>query len=124
MVSTLWNGRANLGELSVAGPGGQIEGITLRLYDPQSHQWRLYWANRRDAILQAPTIGQFEGGRGAFFDQEDFQGKAIFVRFTFSDLTPASFRTGQAFSADGGQRWEPNWTATFTRAGGATAASR
>lgn len=115
VVSKLWNGRANFGELSVDGPNGHIEGITLRLYNPQSHQWRLYWANSKNAILQVPAIGQFESARGEFFDQEDFQGKSIFVRFIFSDVNPMSFRTEQAFSPDGGKNWEPNWTATFTR---------
>jgi len=116
IVSKLWNGRANLGELSVEGPSGHIEGITLRIYNSQSHQWRLYWANSKDAALQVPTIGQFDKDRGEFFDQEEFQGKSIFVRFLFSDVTSSSFRTEQAFSPDGGKSWEPNWTATFTRA--------
>jgi len=114
VVSKLWNGRANFGELDVDGPHGHIQGLTLRLYNPQSHQWRLYWANRNDAILQVPTIGQFDNNRGELFDQEDFQGRSILVRFLFSDLAASSFRTEQAFSPDGGKTWEPNWTATFT----------
>lgn len=114
LVNKLWNGRANIGELDVDGPNGRIQGLTLRLYNPQSHQWRLYWANRNDAILQVPTIGQFESTRGEFFDQEDFQERSIFVRFVFSDLTANSFRTEQAFSTDGGRIWEPNWIGTFT----------
>ncbi len=60
-------------------------------------------------------IGQFKNGRGEFFDQEVFQGRAIYVRFIFSDITPGSFRLEQAFSADGGKTWEPNWIATFAR---------
>lgn len=115
VVTKLWNGRANFGQLSLDGPNGHIEGITVRLYNPQSHQWRLYWANAKDAILQVPTIGQFEKDRGEFFVQEDFQGKSIFVRFVFSDVTPSSFGTEQSFSTDGGKNWEPNWIATFTR---------
>ena len=83
-------------------------------FDRQSHQWRLYWANRNGAILQVPTIGQFDNHRGEFFDQEDFQGRSIFVPFLFSDLATTSFRTEQAFSPDGGTTWKPNWTATFT----------
>ena len=114
VVSKLWNRRANIGELDVDGPSGHIQGLTLRLYNPKSHQWNLYWANRNDAILQVPTIGQFENNRGEFFDQEDFQGKSIFVRFVFSDVTATSFHTEQAFSTDGGKTWEPNWTAAFT----------
>lgn len=116
VVSKLWNGRANLGELVVDGPNGHIEGITLRLYNPQSHQWRLYWANRKDAVLQVPTIGQFENDRGEFFDQEDVEGRSIFVRFVFSDVTPSSFQSEQAFSTNVGKTWERNWVATFTRA--------
>jgi hypothetical protein len=114
VVKQLWNGRANYGELAVANESGHIEGLTLRLYNPQSHQWRLYWANSQDGLLQLPTIGQFEHGRGEFLDQEDFQGRAVLVRFVFSDVTPTSFRTEQSFSSDGGKTWEPNWTATFT----------
>jgi hypothetical protein len=52
---------------------------------------------------------------GEFFDQEQFQGKAIFVRFVFSDIMPTSFRLEQAFSADGGKTWEPNRIVSFTR---------
>jgi hypothetical protein len=114
VVKKLWNGRANYGELEVANASSHIEGLTLRLYNPQSHQWRLYWANSKSGLLQLPTIGQFESGRGEFLDQEDFQGRSILVRFVFSDVTPTSFRTEQSFSADGGKTWEPNWTATFT----------
>jgi len=114
VVKKLWNGRANYGELEVANGSSHLEGLTLRLYHPQSHQWRLYWANSKDGLVQLPAIGQFENGRGEFFDQEDFQGKSILVRFVFSDVTPTSFRTEQSFSADGGKTWEPNWNATFT----------
>src|SRR5690349_12199483 len=34
----VWDGRANLEEFETDGPaGGHIEGLTLRLYDPQTH---------------------------------------------------------------------------------------
>ena len=115
LVQKLWNGRANFGVLEVDAPAGHIEGLTLRLYNPESHQWRLYWANSRDGVLQTPTIGQFTGAQGEFFDQEDFQNESIFVRFIFSDVTANSFRTEQSFSPDWGKTWEPNWIGTFTR---------
>src|SRR5580704_14870395 len=41
----VWDGRAQLDTIEVDGPTGHIEGLTLRMYNPQSHQWRLYWAN-------------------------------------------------------------------------------
>lgn len=115
VVQKLWNGRANFGILEVESPTGHIEGLTLRLYNPESHQWRLYWANSKDGSLQTPTIGQFLGALGEFFDQEEFGSKSIFVRFTFSDVSGNAFRTEQSFSPDWGKTWETNWVATFTR---------
>jgi len=118
VVRQVWGGRANLGELEVAGAAGRIEGLSLRLYNPDTRQWYISWANSRDGALGPPMIGQFENGRGEFYDQEMFNGRAIYVRFIFSDVTPRAFRLEQAFSADGGKTWEPNWIATFTRMSG------
>ena len=115
VVRKVWDGRANLGELDVHNPTSRIQGMSLRLYNPQSRQWSIYWSNSRDGNLGAPMIGGFKQGRGEFYDQEMFQGAAIYVRFIFSDLTPTTFRLEQAFSPDGGKTWEPNWIATFTR---------
>jgi hypothetical protein len=115
ILRKIWDGRANLGELEVGNPTTHLEGLSLRLYNPESHQWSIYWSNSRDGSLGTPMIGQFKDGRGEFYDQETLQGAAIYVRFIFSDITPTSFRLEQAFSADGGKTWEPNWIATFTR---------
>ena len=115
IVRKVWDGRANLGELEVQNATTHLEGLSLRLYNPQTRQWNIHWANANDGSLGTAMIGQFTNGRGEFFNQELFQGTAVYVRFVFSDITPASFRLEQAFSADGGKTWEPNWIATFTR---------
>lgn len=115
VVRRVWGGRANLGELDVEGPTGRIVGLSLRLYDPGTREWRIHWANSRDGLLGPAMVGGFKDGRGEFYNQETFNGRSIFVRFIFSDITPNSFRFEQAFSADGGKTWEPNWIATFAR---------
>jgi len=115
VVRKVWDGRANLGELQVGNSTTHLEGLSLRVYNPESRQWSIYWANSSDGRLGAPMIGRFENGRGEFFDQELFQGAAIYVRFIFSDIAPTSFRLEQSFSGDGGNTWEPNWIATFAR---------
>jgi hypothetical protein len=38
IVQQVWNGRAKLEELDVTGPAGRIEGLSLRLYNPESRQ--------------------------------------------------------------------------------------
>jgi putative component of membrane protein insertase Oxa1/YidC/SpoIIIJ protein YidD len=115
VVRKIWNGRANLVELEVDGPTGHIEGLNLRLYNPQSRQWSLNFANSRGGTLSPPTIGEFKNGRGEFFSQETVNERAILVRFVISDITPDSCRFEQAFSDDGGKTWEVNWIAIDTR---------
>jgi hypothetical protein len=115
VVRKIWNGRANLVELEADGPAGHFEGMNLRLYNPQSHQWSLNFANSNSGTLSQPTIGEFKNGRGEFYDQETLNGRAILVRFVISDITPDSCRFEQAFSDDGGKTWEVNWIATDTR---------
>jgi hypothetical protein len=115
VVRKIWNGRANLVELEVDGPTGHIEGLNLRLYNPQSRQWNLNFASSRSGTLSPPTIGEFKNGRGEFFSQETLNGQAILVRFVISNITPDSCRFEQAFSDDGGKTWEVNWIALDTR---------
>src|SRR6266436_3163059 len=115
VVRKVWNGRANLVELVADGATGHFEGLNLRLYNPESHRWSLNFANSNIGTLSQPTIGEFNNGRGEFFDQETLNGRAILVRFVISDITPNSCRFEQAFSEDGGKTWEVNWIATDTR---------
>jgi hypothetical protein len=115
VVRKVWDGRANLVELEVDGPAGHLEGLSLRLYNPESRQWSLNFSNRKAGVLSPPTVGGFKNGRGEFFNQETLNGRAISVRFVISDITPNSVRFEQAFSADGGKTWEVNWIATDSR---------
>ena len=115
VVRKVWNGRANLVELDVSGSAGSIKALSLRLYNPESHQWSLNFANAGGGVMAAPTIGEFKNGRGEFFDQETLNGRAILVRFVISDITKNSCHFEQAFSDDGGKTWEVNWIATDTR---------
>ena len=115
VVRKIWNGRANLVELVADGPAGHFEGLNLRLYNPESHQWSLNFASSRAGTMSTPTIGEFKNGRGEFFSQETFNGRAVLVRFVISDITANSCRFEQAFSDDGGKTWEVNWIATDTR---------
>ena len=115
VVSEVWGGRANLLELDVQGPSGRIQGVGLRLYNPKSQQWSLNWANGDDGVMTPPMRGEFRDGRGDFFDHEMFGGRGILVHNSFTEITKKSSRFEQAFSADGGRTWEPNWVMKFQR---------
>ena len=114
-IRKIWNGRANLVELEVDGPTGHIEGLSLRLYNPQSREWSLNFASSAQGTMSVPTIGEFKNNRGEFYDQEPFNNRAILVRNVFEDITANSYRFEQSFSDDGGKTWELNWIAVDTR---------
>src|SRR5215216_560198 len=115
VVRSVLDGRANLVELKVDGPAGKLEGLSLRLYNPQSRQWSLNFANISTGTLSTPTIGEFKDGRGEFYDQESYNGRAILVRFVITKITQDQYRFEQSFSDDGGKTWEVNWIAVDTR---------
>jgi hypothetical protein len=117
----VWNGRANLDQIALNGPSGPVEGLTLRLYNPQTRQWSLYWANRKDGKVVVPQIGQFKDGHGDFYAQDMLDGKSIFVRFDWTNMTTTSPHFEQSFSDDGGKTWEVNWISNQTKIDGESA---
>jgi len=111
----VWDGKANLAEVVVDAPSGRLEFLALRLYNPQSRQWTNTFSGSGDGKMGVPMYGEFKNGRGEFYDQEEFNGRMIMVRFIFIPLTVDSGRSEQAFSDDGGKTWEVNWIADDTR---------
>ncbi|MBV8115302.1 MAG: hypothetical protein JO300_11200 [Silvibacterium sp.] len=94
----------------------RIKAQTLRLYNPQSHQWSIYLVDVDNGTLSLPpVVGQFDGNRGEFYDQEDWKGRAILVRYVWLNISPKSARMEQSFSPDGGKSWEVNWICELSR---------
>jgi hypothetical protein len=115
VVRKVWDGRAQLEEVEADGPASHHESLSLFLYHPQSHQWTIHFAGSTDGALSPPATGEFRNGRGEFYDQEPYNGRAILVRIIWSDISADSHRFEQSFSDDGGKTWEPNFVATLTR---------
>lgn len=108
-------GLGNFDSITFNREAGNFEGSTLRLFNPVSQEWSLYWCDNLSGILYPPMIGKFEQGRGLFYAQERHLGRAVFSRFIWSGITPERCHWEQALSPDGGQTWETNWTMDFTR---------
>jgi hypothetical protein len=93
-----------------------LKGQTLRVYNPASHQWSIYLLDLDNGELDTPpVVGQFDGNRGEFFDQENWKGRAIIVRYVWMNLPPEHARMEQSFSADGGKTWEVNWVCELSK---------
>jgi hypothetical protein len=111
----VWDGRSQIEEFETDNPtSGHIEGMTLRLYNPEAHQWNLNWATSKTGAFGVPTIGEFKNGRGEFYDYEPINDRMVLVRFLWTNTTTAP-HFEQSFSEDGGKTWEVNWITDQTR---------
>jgi hypothetical protein len=111
----LLDGLGNQDEFRTDYAGGFI-GMSFRFFDAETRQWWIYWADsRRPGELDPPVVGSFEGDIGAFYSEEELDGRPITVRFIWSGVTTPTPRWEQAFSVDGGETWETNWIMDFTR---------
>jgi hypothetical protein len=89
--------------------GTLFEGATLRLFDPKTKLWSLYWVASNRGVLDPPVVGSFENNIGHFFAKDTFNGKPIIMVFRWDVRNKDKPVWSQAFSADNGKTWEWNW---------------
>ena len=117
-VSRCWSvldGGGNIDEVTLPELG--YTGLTVRIFNPATELWSIYWARNDIGLALPPTVGRFEpDGVGRFYDDEEWNGRPIRVRYLWTVASADSCRWEQAFSTDQGETWETNWVADFTRA--------
>jgi hypothetical protein len=98
-------------------PGDHYRAATMRAYDAASGTWAIWFLDGRtpSANIDPPVKGRFVDGVGAFYSNEEFNGRPIVVRYQWSHATPDTAHWEQAFSPDGGKTWEVNWRMDFVR---------
>ena len=81
---------------------GVFYGTTLRIYDPNIDAWHILWS---DPLRQVYTrqIGRAHGD-GIVQDGKNDAGEP--VRWSFTEITPNSFRWRGERSRDGGASWQ------------------
>ena len=94
-------------------PARGFTGMTLRLYDPATRLWSIYWSDTKTHRLFPPTVGRFEDGRGLFFGDDVEGGVPVKVRFVWTPGEAPVWE--QAMSTEGGATWEVNWVMRFSR---------
>ena len=94
---------------------GRFVGMTIRLFDPRSREWSIYWVDNRSVQLQPPVRGRFDGGVGTFYGRDAHLGTPVLARFVWTVVSAERARWEQAFSTDDGATWETNWIMEFER---------
>jgi hypothetical protein len=99
-------------------------GTALRLYNPATDLWSIFWftndgggLDKTTGHLEPPVVGRFEGDIGVFECDDHFEGRPIRVQYQWTRRGADRARWQQAFSPDGGKTWEVNWVADFERSG-------
>ncbi len=112
----LLNGIGNMDNFKTILDGKLFEGMTLRLFNPFTKLWSIYWADSSKGVLDPPVLGSFENSIGTFYGNDVFNEKDILVKFNWDKTDPESPVWSQAFSEDNGRTWEWNWYMYMTRA--------
>jgi hypothetical protein len=108
---SLANGSVSVDECDLFTPGAR--GCSIRNLDVHGQRWSIHWTTSASGRLFPPVRGGFNGVRGEFYGTDVEDGTPVLARYvwTRSDSQP---RWEQAFSTDGGRRWETNWIMEFS----------
>jgi hypothetical protein len=95
--------------------GSGFNAMSVRIFNPETGLWGIWWADDRVCDLFPPVFGAFTNGIGTFHGTDVCNGVPVDVIYNWTDITPTSANWSQEFSADGGQTWEKNWEMFMTR---------
>ena len=107
------NGYGNIDSFQTTIDHMPFEGMSLRLFSPQTRLWSIYWANSETVELDVPQLGSFENKIGSFYARDTYEQKEIIVQFRWDASNLNTPVWSQAFSPDNGHTWEWNWYMTF-----------
>ena len=102
------NGLGNIDKYTDQASGKPYEGVALRLFNPATRLWSIYWADSNSGSLDPPVVGSFENKIGHFFARDTYKHRPIFVVFRWDVRNPSLPVWSQAFSTDEGKTWEWN----------------
>jgi len=108
----LLNGIGNMDIYRTTVDGKPFEGVALRLFNPKTRLWSIYWIDSNTGVLDVPVVGSFDGNIGKFYCRDKYKGKDVIVVFLWDKTDPQNPVWSQAFSPDNGTTWE--WNATNT----------
>ena len=111
----LLGGAGNVDDNYLELPAGAYRAASIRKYDATLNKWSIWWLDGRSGGLEPPVHGAFADDVGLFYGEDVFEGRPIKVRFRWQDMATDMPRWEQAFSDNGGEDWEVNWTMTFER---------
>lgn len=103
------NGIGNIDNFLATFDKQPFEGMTVRLFNPKTKLWSIYWADSNEGKLDPPVVGSFENNVGHFFTKDMLKGKKVVLVFRWDARDKENPVWSQALSDDNGITWEWNW---------------
>lgn len=91
------NGIGNIDNFLATFDGQPFEGMTIRLFNPTTKLWSIYWADSNEGKLDPPVLGSFENNVGHFITKDTFNGKNILVIFRWMQGTKTTLFGAKPF---------------------------
>lgn len=108
VMTKILNGIGNLDNFYDNRDGKNYEGLAVRLFNPKTKLWSIYWADSNLGSFDPPVVGSFENNVGHFFSKDTFNDIPIIVVFRWDIRNALLPVWSQAFSRDNGKTWEWN----------------
>lgn len=96
-------------------PSRSSRGMTIRLFDPDTEQWSLYWVSSLDGKLNPPVRGGFSSGVGEFYRDSVRDGQPTRIRYRWRNISHHEASWELALSTDSGASWNTNWEMRLQR---------
>jgi hypothetical protein len=109
------NGLGNIDNFLATFDGVPFEGMSVRLFNPKTKLWSIYWADSNEGVLQPPVLGSFDNNVAHFFTKDTVNDRKIIVVFRWDVRDKENPIWSQAFSDDNGKTWEWNWYMYFSK---------
>ena len=113
------NGLGSMDELKSSFFEDEFVGLSIRLLNPKSNEWTIYWADTAnpELLLKEQVTGKFKDGIGQFYGVETYNGKKVKLRFIWKKENLNSAQWEQAYYDEINNEWETNWIMIFTKTG-------
>ncbi len=110
------NGLGFMDEMKSSHYGDTFIGLSIRIVNPDSNTWTIYWADTANPEigLKKQVVGEFKNGIGIFFGKEMYKGKEVKLRFVWNKPSIDTATWEQAYFNEKKNDWETNWTMLFT----------
>ena len=111
------NGLGLMDEMKSSHFGDEFIGLSIRMVDPKTNIWTIYWADTAspENYLKEQVVGEFKNWIGEFYGKEYYQGKEYKLRFTWEMKSETIAQWEQAYFDELNNEWETNWIMEFTR---------